>query len=296
MKKLFLFLLVFSLLAGACSNLTNNASIIMEGGNLNISVSIPSIQWLVDQIGGEYVHTQSLTSSGDDPHTYEPSPSQMIAVAASDLYLTAGVEFEEVWIPKFIDANSALQVIDVSEGIIRIPIDDHLLSEDDEHDGLDPHIWLSPQNMQQIAQNITDALQTIDPQNSAFYKRNLSEVLVTINLVDSQLSQALSQTIRKQFLIIHPSLGYLADSYGLQMIPVEVNGQEPSPAELAEILNASESYGIHTLFTQTGTNPLNVRMLAEYAGITKIIETDPMAYDWPANVLFIGENLQEALN
>jgi len=295
LRKLLPILLFFSLVASACSTQTNNPPF-LDDDRLNISVSIASIQWLVDQIGGERVQTQSLTTSGDDPHTYEPSPAQMTAIAASDLYLTAGVEFEEVWIPKFTDANSNLQVIDISEGVERIPVADHGHGEGDEHEGLDPHIWLSADNMRLIVRNVASILISTDPDNSEYYQGNLEKALVVIEDIDNQLAQKLSQTSRQQFLIIHPSLGYFADAYGLQMIPVEVDGQEPSPTQLAEILNSSKTYGIHTLFTQTGANPLNVQMLAEQAGIDSIIEIDPMAYDWAANMLFIGDALQAALN
>ena len=296
MKKLFPILLAISLLIGACAAQNNSNAPLINDKRLKISVSIASIQWLVDQIGGERVQTQSLTTSGDDPHTYEPSPQQMTNMAMSDLYFTAGVEFEEVWIPKFSDANSNLKVMDISVGVERIPIADRLHEEGDEHEGLDPHIWLSTQNMTQIARNIASSLEIIDPENAGQYQSNLVHTLAIIDDVDQQLSQMFSQTMRKQFLIIHPSLGYFADAYELQMIPVEVDGQEPSPTQLAEILDASKTYGIHTLFTQTGTNPLNVQMLAEQAGIEQIIEIDPMSYDWPANMLLIGTYLQNALN
>jgi len=295
LKKFLPILLVFLLFTSACSIQTNNPSF-TEDDRLKVSVSIASIQWLVDQIGGDRVQTQSLTTSGDDPHIYEPNPSQMIAIADSDLYFTAGVEFEEVWIPKFTDANSNLQVVDISEGIQRIPVADHLHEDAEENAGLDPHIWLSTDNMRLIAHNIASTLEDIDPEHSAIYQSNLDKALGMIEDVNFQLTQTLAQTQRKQFLIIHPSLGYLAAAYGLEMIPVEVDGQEPSPVQLTEILNASKTYGIHTLFTQTGSNPLNVKMLAEQAGIDSIIEIDPMAYDWSANMLSIGESLQAALN
>ncbi len=295
MKKFLPILLLFSLLIGACSTKTINPSF-ADDERLKISVSIASIQWLVDQIGGDQVQTQSLTTSGDDPHTYEPSPAQMTAVAASDLYFTAGIEFEEVWIPKFSDANSNLEVVDVSIGVERIPVAETQLEEGENHDGLDPHIWLSAENMRQIAKNIVSTLEDADPKNTTIYQRNFEKALETINNVNSQLTQKFTQTKRQQFLIIHPSLGYFADAYGLQMIPVEVDGQEPSPTQLVDILNASKTYGIHTLFTQTGSNPLNVQMLAEQAGIEQIIEIDPMLYNWPANMLSIGDALQAALN
>ena len=304
MKKLLALFLVLTLVLAGCSSTPNDSPDQAETKNqLSVSVSIASVQWLVDKIGGDLVKTQSLTSSGDDPHTYEPTPNQMTAIAESDLYLTVGVEFEEVWMPKFIAANQNLTIVDVSEGVERNVLDDHEHESEDDHnqeeghhDGFDPHIWLSTERMKQIADNITATLIQYDPENTAAYQANLQNVLLVINDVEAKLDELLANPIRKQFLIVHPSLGYLADSYGLDMLSVEIDGQEPSPAQLAEILHLSKEYGIHSLFNQLGTSPVNAQTLANQAGITQIFEIDPMQYDWQANMLQIGEFLQIALN
>lgn len=312
MKKILPILLVLTIVLAGCSSIPNDSADQAETKNqLSVSVSIASVQWLVDKVGGDLVKTQSLTSSGDDPHTYEPSPNQMTAIAESDLYLTVGVEFEEVWIPKFVDANKNLTVVDISEGVERMLLDDHehedLPEEDHDHDdghdheehhhhGFDPHIWLSPERMKQIAENVTATLIQFDPENTTVYQANLQNVLLLINDVEAKLDELLANPIRKQFLMVHPSLGYLADSYGLEMLSVEIDGQEPSPAQLAEILHLSKEYGIHALFNQLGTSPVNAQTLANQAGITQIFEIDPMQYDWQANMLQIGEFLQIALN
>jgi len=47
-----------------------------DSEKLTISVSILPQQWFVDQIGGDRVRTQAMVGSGDDPHTYEPTPQQ----------------------------------------------------------------------------------------------------------------------------------------------------------------------------------------------------------------------------
>jgi len=306
MKKLLPILLVLTLVLAGCSSTPQDSPSQAEGKKqLSVSVSIASVQWLVDKIGGDLVKTQSLTSSGDDPHTYEPTPNQMTAITESDLFLTVGVEFEEVWIPKFLAANQNLTVVDISEGVERHMLDDHeheTHSEDDHnseehhHEGYDPHIWLSPERMKQIADNITATLIQFDPENTAVYQANLQNVLLLINDVEAKLDDLLAEPIRKEFLMVHPSLGYLADSYGLTMLSVEIDGQEPSPAQLAEILHLSKEYGIHTLFNQLGTSPVNAQTLANQAGISQIFEIDPMQYDWQANLLQIGEFLQIALN
>lgn len=306
MKKVFLILFVLIFMLGACSTKPQNETAdINEDQGLKVIVSIPPLQWLVEQIGGELVQVQSLTVSGDDPHSYEPSPAQMTAVSQADLYLSIQVEFEEVWIPRFQSNNKNLLVKDVSEGIERINMPESL-TEDEEHedhaheehhhDGLDPHVWLSPSGMKQLAIQAAEALKLADADNAAVYASNLEACLQKIGSIDEQLSTMLANPARQQFLIVHPSLGYLADEYKLIMLPVEVDGQEPTPAQMAALLNASQEYGIHTLFVQQGSNIASANALADQAGIETIVEFDPLAYDWEANLLGIGQALQKALN
>ena len=308
MKKVFLILFVLIFMLGACvTKPQNETADLNEDQGLKVIVSIPPLQWLVEQIGGDQVQVQSLTVSGDDPHSYEPSPAQMTAVSQADLYLSIQVEFEEVWIPRFLSNNKDLVVRDISEGIERINMPESL-TEDEEHDehehdehehhhdGLDPHVWLSPSGMKQLAIQAAEALKLADADNAATYASNLEACLQKISNVDEQLSEMLTQPARQQFLIVHPSLGYLADEYNLVMLPVEVDGQEPTPAQMAALLSASQGYGIHTLFVQQGSNIASANALADQAGIETIVEFDPLAYDWEANLLGIGQALQKALN
>lgn len=306
MKKVFLIFFALALILSACATKSQNETAdLNEDQGLKVIVSIPPLQWLVEQIGGDLVQVQSLTVSGDDPHSYEPSPAQMTAVSQADLYLSIQVEFEEVWIPRFQSNNKNLLVKDVSEGIERINMPESL-TEDEEHedhaheehhhDGLDPHVWLSPSGMKQLAIQAAEALKLADADSAAAYASNLEACLQKISNVDEQLNEMLTQPARQQFLIVHPSLGYLADEYKLIMLPVEVDGQEPTPAQMAALLSASQEYGIHTLFAQQGSNIASANALADQAGIETVVEFDPLAYDWEANLLGIGQALQKALN
>jgi ABC-type Zn uptake system ZnuABC Zn-binding protein ZnuA len=55
LKKLIFFVLVLLLIISACASRKPGASELNKDEKLNVTVSIASIQWLVDQIGGEHV-------------------------------------------------------------------------------------------------------------------------------------------------------------------------------------------------------------------------------------------------
>jgi len=270
---------------------------------LTISVSILPQQWFVDQIGGDRVRTQAMVGSGDDPHTYEPSPQQMTNLADSELYFTIGVEFEAVWLSRFESANPNMKIVDSAAGIERIPA----LNANNNAEGsveesantgteTDPHIWFSPSRMKQMSQTMAEAMQGADPQNADFYQANLEALLIKIDAVDAEVRTQLQGAKRDHFMVVHPAWGYVAEEYGLHMLAVEIGGNEPAPETLSEIIALAKEYEINTLVVEKGSNIKLAQSITEQAGIPNIVEWDPMAYDWPATMLMIAETLHQALN
>lgn len=292
MKKALLFSLVLLLTLTACANpVARN-----EPNKLVISVSILPQQWFVDQIGGDRVRTQALVGSGDDPHTYEPSPKQMTNLADSELYFTIGVEFEAVWLPRFESSNPKMQVVDSAAGIERIPAIGEHENAGSTGSETDPHIWFSPSRMKQMAQTMAQAMQAADPQNADFYQVNLDALLVKIDAVDAEVRTQLEGSKREHFMVVHPAWGYVAQDYGLQMLAVEIGGSEPAPETLSQIIELAKEYGVNTLVIEKGSNARLADSIKEQAGIQYVVEWDPMAYDWPASMQLIAETLHRALN
>ncbi len=68
-------------------------------------------------------------------------------ISKANLYLSIGLEFEDVWLDKFANQNKNMKIVDISKNISK---------------GNDPHIWVSPNNIKIIAQNILDTLIEIE--------------------------------------------------------------------------------------------------------------------------------------
>jgi len=299
MKKAVLFSLILMLALTACASSGTQD----EAEKLTITVCILPQQWFVDQIGGDRVRTQAMVGSGDDPHTYEPSPQQMTNLANSELYFAIGVEFEAIWLPRFESANPQMKVVDAAAGIERIPaVDVYNYSEDAAEDDTsantkaDPHIWFSPSRMKQMAQTMAEAMQAADPQNADFYQANLEALLIKIDAVDAEVRNLLEGSKRDHFMVVHPAWGYVAEEYGLHMLAVEIGGSEPPPETLSQIIALAKEFQINTLVVEKGSNVRLATSITEQAGIQSIVEWDPMAYDWPASMLMIAETLNQALN
>lgn len=304
-NKILAVFMALALLLTACSDLITPAK--QEG--IHITVSVPPQKWLVERIASDLVSVQSMVKPGDDAHTYEPTPQQMVELAQTDIYFTIGVEFEHAWMPRLSNANRSMRVVDLAEGIqLQAMPEGHTHAEEahegeytyntepDEHaNEMDTHVWLSPANMRLLADNLAKTLASYNPQNREVYAQNLETLLAEIDTLDQQIQSLLATRTRDAFMVIHPAWGYFAHAYGLQQLPVESGGQEPTPESLGELIHTAEEYQVNTIFVQRGTDTKFARSLAEQIGVNQIVELDPLAETWDANLLDVAGKLAEAL-
>ncbi len=259
-------------------------------------VSILPQKVFVEKIAGDRLPISVMVAPGDSPHTYEPKPSQMRQIAQADLYFAIGVEFEHVWLPKFTGLNPHLTIIDLTQGIERLPMVAHHHHEaeadhhdDEEADGRDPHIWTSPANVAILSQHIAKALIAKDPSHASLYQERLAQWLQEINATDQKIRTILS-TLPKgtKFMVFHPSWGYFAKAYDLVQLPVEVEGKSPKPKALIRLIKEARRNGVRAIFTQPEFSDSAAKIIAKELGIP-VIKVSPMAPNWSENLIKIAK-------
>jgi len=269
----------------------------MLHADLDVVVSILPEKRFVKAIGKDKVHVTLMVLPGNSPHTYEPKPSQMREVAKARLYFAIGVEFEKVWLPKFKDLNPALKVVDLSEGIDKLPVSaDHHHENEHHHalSGTDPHLWTSPANVATIAEHIFRVLSSEDPKHTAYYKENLKHFLNKIEATDKKIRKILSAKPKgTAFMVFHPSWGYFAKAYGLKQLPVEVEGKEPKPRELVALIKEAREEKVSAIFTQPEFSDSAAGVIAAELQIP-VIKVSPLAADWSANLIRIAKAIAGA--
>jgi zinc transport system substrate-binding protein len=265
--------------------------------NINVVVSILPVETFVKAVGGDKVNVSLMVQPGNSPHTYEPKPSQMIDIAKAQLYFAIDVEFEDVWLPKFKDLNPHIKVINLDHNIEKIQMqrsheeEDHAGHHHDTHmhQGEDPHIWTAPTNVKIIAQNIYHALIHEDPENGAYYKRNLDIFLASIDETHRQIMHILtSLKDGEAFMVFHPSWGYFAKAYNLKQIAVEIEGKEPKPKELIHLLKEAKQEKVKAIFTQPEFSDTTAKIIAKELQIP-VVKVSPLAADWSENLINISK-------
>ena len=266
-----------------------------------ITVNILPQKYFVEKIVKDKFTINVMVKPGASPHNFEPKPSQMKSLVASKVYFLIGDATEKNWIEKFKQNAKNTLFVDTTIGVEKIEMakheheevaqHDHKKDEKDEehdHSGLDPHIWLDPVLVKIQAKNIYEAMIKIDSANSDFYKTNYEEFIKELETLDSNIKTILAPHKDKAFMVFHPSWGYFAKRYDLEQISFEIEGKEPKPNELVELIEESKKHDIKIVFVSPQFSQKSAQAISKNIG-ANVVAIDPLSDNW-------NENLQKVSN
>lgn len=265
-----------------------------------ISVSIVPQKYFLEKIVKDKFDINVMVKSGSSPHTYEPKTSQMKSLNNSKLYFYTGIEFEKAWLEKFKKSAPNTLFIDSSANIQRIAMEEHSHEEEGpeghkhekhndhedehEHDGLDPHVWLDPVLVKIQAKNIYDAVVLIDASNKDFYTKNYEEFIQELDVLDVKIKEILAPYSQKAFMVFHPSWGYFASRYNLEQISIEIQGKEPKPNELIELVKDAKKHEIKIVFVSPQFSQKSAKTIAQNIG-GNVVAIDSLSEDWSNDLI-----------
>lgn len=263
-----------------------------------ISVTIEPQRFFVEKITGNNFKVNTIVPPGTSPESYDPTPSQMVALGKSLLYFKVGyLGFENAWGKTLEENNTNVKVVNTSNEIVLIEGDEHFIEigehqhhDGHDHQGVDPHIWSSPKSALIMAENILNALVEIDVENQKVYRDNFTTLRAEIIEVDKKITSLLENAPVKSFIIYHPALGYFARDYNLTQYSIEFEGKKPSPQQLKQMIDFAKKQGIKTIFVQKGFDMKNAESLAKEVGAS-IHSIDPLSYDWSDEMINIAQIL-----
>jgi len=260
-----------------------------------VSVSILPQKYIVEQIAGNLLQINVLVPPGSSPHNYEVLPSQMKDLAKSKLWLQIGLlTFEDAWKEKLAQTNKDLLIINCSKGISPLAGDDHHEEGHDHgHEGaFDPHVWLAPAEVKMVAQNTLETLTKGFPEHAPEFEKNYSRFILKIDSLSAQIEQRLAPLTNRNILIFHPALAYFARQFKLEQIPLELDGKEPSPKHMKDIVDLARKQNIKVIFIQKEFDSENALQLSREIG-GEVIIIDPLDYNWEKQMLEITEKIAD---
>jgi zinc transport system substrate-binding protein len=266
-----------------------------------VMVSILPHAYFVDQIAGDLVETAVLVGEGQNPHSYEPSPSQMAQLAKASLWILSGTDFEHALIDKVSSIYPDLTIIDGTEGMTFRTLEDHGHedegAEGDEpaHDlNIDRHTWLGWEQSKVLVKNISAALITHLGLPEAEVTERAGQLLSLIDGEFTSLATELAGLSGSTVFVYHPSFGYFLDSFGLHQEAIETGGKEPTAKDLALLIERAQDEQAKVIFVQKQFPSGSAEKVAQVVG-AQVVPLDPLAYDWLGNIRLMGNALKESL-
>ena len=250
-----------------------------DNTKIGIVVSVAPEAEFVNAVGGDKVNVTVMVPPGANPHTYEPLPEQLKNVSRAKMYIEVGtpLEFELNYMDQIKSVNPHMLIVNSSSGVSLIP------NTAEHEEGADPHIWVSPKNAKIMVENIYQNLVQIDPSNQDYYRKNKDNYIHQLDELDKNLTQSLKGKEDSNILVYHPSWAYFCKDYHLNQIAIESGGKEPTPQEIANIVDMAKKYNIKVVFVEPQYSPKSAEVIASEIG-GQVISVDDLSEHYIENM------------
>jgi zinc/manganese transport system substrate-binding protein len=235
-------------------------------GKLTVVATTTQMQDLVRNVGGDHVLVVGVLEPNVDPHSFEPTPQDAIAISGAKLIVESGVGVD-AWSQRLIQSSGTdAPSVDLSAGLPPRP------GDEGEPAG-DPHWWHDPTLFEGAAVTLGARLAKLDPEHRGAYRANAAVYANEIRRMDEQnraLLACLPQGARK-LVTNHDAFAYFARHYGLAMVgsvlPSLSTAAQPSAKDVAELIGKIRREHVRAIFTESSINPGLEQQLAGEAGV-----------------------------
>lgn len=258
-------------------------------GGIRVFVSILPQAYFVERVGGPRVEVNVLVGPGKSPATYEPSPRQIAGLGGSSVYFRIGTPFEKGFVDKIGRTFKDLAIVDTRNGV---PL--RYFRESRGEQVPDPHIWLDPKRVVIQAATICEALSGLAPEHRPEFERNFRALREDLDMVDRKIARILAPLRGRKIYVFHPAFGYFADSYGLTQVAAEIEGKEPTPKQLSDMIDRARGDGVRVIFVQPQFARRNAETIANAIG-GAVVPMDPLARNYLDNLERMADAIGAAL-
>jgi zinc/manganese transport system substrate-binding protein len=264
-----------SLLAGPVSA--------QDSGKLKVVATFSILGDVVQNVGGEAVDLTTIVGPDGDPHTFEPKPDQISALADATLIFENGIGFE-TWLDDMYSSSgsSATRVV-VTDGLPLlafngqgdVPATPHATGDGHDHGEHDPHVWQDVSNVIAEVGVIRDALIAADPAHADTYTANAAAYTAQLQQLDSTIKQMVGTLPADKRVLVtsHDSLGYFAHAYGFTIAgtalgSLSTEGADPSAGAIAKLIDQIKATGVPAIFAENVESQSLMQQIARDAGVT----------------------------
>jgi zinc transport system substrate-binding protein len=223
------------------------------GARIEVAASFYPLAEVARRVGGEEVAVSDLTPAGAEPHDIELRPQDVERIEQADMAVVMGGGFQP-----------AVEEAAERSGVATVEVLDAVAPGDN-----DPHVWLDPVLMGQVATAVADGLARVDAAASATYRANAEAFRAEMAALHEDFRAGLAGCRRRLLVTAHDAFGHLARRYGLESESIAgiAPDAEPDPRRLAQLVDLVKTRGVTTVFTEELVSPEVAETLAREAGV-----------------------------
>ena len=271
-------------------------------GTVTVAAAFYPLEYVASRVAGDRAVVEGLTSPGQEAHDAELSIQQTATLAEADL--TVFLDGFQPTVDSAVEQGTGGAVLEVGEtvGLRELGKEhaDEAHSEDEEaHSGeeeahseeeeghsedeeghseddghghgagdLDPHFWLDPMKMADLADAVAEELSEVDAEGAEEYAANAAELRAELEQLDADYTSGLASCERDLVVVNHDAFGYLT-KYGLELEPIAglSPDSEPTAADIARLQDLIQDEGVPTVFSESLVSPETAETLARDAGV-----------------------------
>ena len=253
-------------------------------------------------IGGERVEVTMLMPIGVECHSFEPTPADILAIGAADLFVYTGPAMEP-WAQRLLEGliEPQFEVLDVS---VRVPT-----TGSAEEGGGPAQIWTDPQRMKIMAQTFYAALSALMPENEAEYRANAQAYLAELDALDADIRAIVERAKQKDVAFGgRYAMHYFLERYGLNAISAYENctsQTEPGVRQLMDMIEEIKEKGLSVVYYEELADPKVARTIGQETGAELLLMHtchNVSRQEWDAGETYVSlmrknlENLKKGLN
>jgi len=226
---------------------------------------------ITQNIAGDRAAVESLLPVGTDPHSYQPTPQDMTKIANSILLIINGAEYEHFIESLLENAGGERDVVEASAGISP-------RTDANGIHGVDPHMWLDPNNVIVYVENIREALTHYNPDGAATYQANADAYIAELKSLDAWIVEQVAQIPPERRLLVtnHESLGYFAERYGVTVAGTVIesfsSGASPSAGQMAGLIDQIKTSGAPAIFLDAADNDTLAQQIANETDVSVVTD------------------------
>ena len=247
-------------------------------------------------IGGDRVQVVSIIENfAQDPHSYEASARDQLAVNDADLIVANGGGYDP-----FMDA---LAKSAGNENVVYAYLSDELEAEDEnpkddghnhDHSDGNEHVWYDFHVAEDFASRLAGALAALDPEYSTLYSDNLVVFQSEIEILEDRMAEISGKYSGASFVASEPVANYLLIEIGLKDLTPKSFSQaieeelDVSPKDLLEIQNLIKAKSVDVFVVNPQTGSVQIDGLVELAKqngvavveMSELLPAGSRYYDW----------------